>query len=192
MDQSAVCVGHAHAGFAAAWSDRCRATYRGQHDAEAIADGERPTNGRQFDKANVPERILRVGGDAHAHAVVARELDLAFVGSGADRPFGVRPAGSTPWMRQQAEQALQHALKGLKSAALAEAMLKLEALPPAERERLGLRGREHIQTNYGLAHIVDRWEELYQELVAGRRIDVLADGRSQREVAETESAGGQR
>ena len=36
------------------------------------------------------------------HAVVARELDLAFVGSGADRPFGVRPAGYTPWMRQQA------------------------------------------------------------------------------------------
>jgi hypothetical protein len=36
------------------------------------------------------------------HPVVARELDLAFVGAGADRPFGVRPAGATPWMRQQA------------------------------------------------------------------------------------------
>jgi hypothetical protein len=36
------------------------------------------------------------------NAVVARELDLAFVGAGADRPFGVRPAGAVPWMRQQA------------------------------------------------------------------------------------------
>jgi glycosyltransferase involved in cell wall biosynthesis len=76
--------------------------------------------------------------------------------------------------------------------ALAEAMLKLAALPIAERRALGQRGREHIQTHYALPRIVDLWEELYQGLVAGRKAGVLSVGQPQRDIAETESAGGQR
>jgi glycosyltransferase involved in cell wall biosynthesis len=76
--------------------------------------------------------------------------------------------------------------------ALAEAMMKLAALSPPARRDLGQRAREHIESNFALPHIVDRWEELYRGLMAGRNPAGLPDGRLQRDVAETESAGGQR
>jgi glycosyltransferase involved in cell wall biosynthesis len=49
--------------------------------------------------------------------------------------------------------------------ALAAAMLKLEALDPAERRRMGERGREHVRTHHGLTRVVERWEELYREVL---------------------------
>ena len=71
---------------------------------------------------------------------------------------------------------------------LAQAMMKLAALTPADRLRLGQRAREHVEAHYALPHIIDLWEELYQEL-AGRKTGA-SPRRLQREVAETESAGG--
>lgn len=53
-------------------------------------------------------------------------------------------------------------------AALGDAMLRLATLPPDERRRLGQRGRAHIEANYSLPRIVDVWEEMYQELLAGK------------------------
>lgn len=52
------------------------------------------------------------------------------------------------------------------SAALAAAMLRLMNLSEAQRRALGERGRDHIRTNYGLHRVVERWEELYREVVA--------------------------
>jgi glycosyltransferase involved in cell wall biosynthesis len=75
------------------------------------------------------------------------------------------------------------------SQALAKAMMTLAVLSPTERHRLGQRAREHIEAHYALPRIVDLWEDLYQEL-AGRRTGVSPRRRLQREVAETESAGG--
>jgi glycosyltransferase involved in cell wall biosynthesis len=54
------------------------------------------------------------------------------------------------------------------SQALASAMLRLMGLSKAERRALGERGREHIRTNYGLHRVVERWEELYREVLAGK------------------------
>jgi glycosyltransferase involved in cell wall biosynthesis len=71
---------------------------------------------------------------------------------------------------------------------LAQAMMKLAALTPTDRLGLGQRAREHVEAHYALPRIIDLWEELYQEL-AGRKTGA-SPRRLQREVAETESAGG--
>jgi glycosyltransferase involved in cell wall biosynthesis len=52
------------------------------------------------------------------------------------------------------------------SPALAAAMMRLMHLSEAERRALGERGREHVRTNYGLHRVVERWEELYREVLA--------------------------
>ena len=49
--------------------------------------------------------------------------------------------------------------------ALAGAMLRLTAYSQAERRRMGEAGRGHIEAHYSLERVVDRWEELYKELL---------------------------
>ena len=51
------------------------------------------------------------------------------------------------------------------SEALAAAMMKMMALPEAERWTMGKAGRAHIEANYSLQRVVDQWEELYRELL---------------------------
>jgi glycosyltransferase involved in cell wall biosynthesis len=48
------------------------------------------------------------------------------------------------------------------------AMRRLMGLSEVDRRLMGERGREHVRTNYGLSRLVDRWEDLYLE-VLGRR-----------------------
>jgi glycosyltransferase involved in cell wall biosynthesis len=50
--------------------------------------------------------------------------------------------------------------------ALGQAMLRVIGLSPAQRRSMGERGRKHVQTHYGLSRVVDRWEELYREVLA--------------------------
>jgi glycosyltransferase involved in cell wall biosynthesis len=64
--------------------------------------------------------------------------------------------------------------------ALAETMLHVMALSRDERGRLGEAGRTHVESNYSLDQIVERWEALYHELLArsgGRPRRVGAKGR---------------
>lgn len=49
--------------------------------------------------------------------------------------------------------------------ALAQAMLRLMGLPEEERRRMGEVGRRHVEQNYALDRVVDRWEALYGELL---------------------------
>jgi glycosyltransferase involved in cell wall biosynthesis len=58
--------------------------------------------------------------------------------------------------------------------ALAAAMLRLMALPEAERRRLGANGRELIRTRYSLGRVADRWEELYREVSVRKGIGLQA------------------
>jgi glycosyltransferase involved in cell wall biosynthesis len=58
--------------------------------------------------------------------------------------------------------------------ALAGAMLRLMALPEAERRAMGERGREHVRTHYGLSRVVDRWEGLYDQVRARKGLAAAA------------------
>jgi glycosyltransferase involved in cell wall biosynthesis len=49
------------------------------------------------------------------------------------------------------------------SAALSAGMLRLMELTEVERRRMGDRGREHIRKRYGLARVVQQWEDVYRE-----------------------------
>jgi glycosyltransferase involved in cell wall biosynthesis len=52
------------------------------------------------------------------------------------------------------------------SEALGEAMLRLMGLSDAERRAFGDRGAEHIRTHYGVSQALERWEELYREVLS--------------------------
>lgn len=54
------------------------------------------------------------------------------------------------------------------SEALSLAMLRLMSLSESQRRSMGARGREYVQAHYGLTRVVERWEELYRE-VLGRK-----------------------
>jgi glycosyltransferase involved in cell wall biosynthesis len=54
------------------------------------------------------------------------------------------------------------------------AMLRLMGLPPAQRVAMGERGRERVRTHYGLNRVVDRWEDLYREVLARKGLALPA------------------
>jgi glycosyltransferase involved in cell wall biosynthesis len=56
--------------------------------------------------------------------------------------------------------------------ALASAMLRLMGLTETERRRMGERGREHVRVHHGLTRVVERWEELYREVLARKGISL--------------------
>ena len=49
---------------------------------------------------------------------------------------------------------------------LAQAMLRLMSLPQEERKHMGERARRYVEDNFALERIVDRWEQLYYELLS--------------------------
>lgn len=51
---------------------------------------------------------------------------------------------------------------------LAAAMERVMALGPGERGRMGSRGRDWVETHFALDRILDRWEELYLNLLKGK------------------------
>ena len=52
------------------------------------------------------------------------------------------------------------------SESLGWAMLRLMRLSETERRTLGDRGSEYIRTHYGLSRALERWEELYREVLS--------------------------
>lgn len=52
--------------------------------------------------------------------------------------------------------------------ALAECLMRLLELGPAERARMGAAGREHVLARYGLDDAVERWAAHFESLAAGR------------------------
>jgi len=53
-------------------------------------------------------------------------------------------------------------------AALAWAMDAIMQAPPEERRAIGMRARHSVAAQFSLASAIDRWEELYGELLAGK------------------------
>jgi glycosyltransferase involved in cell wall biosynthesis len=49
---------------------------------------------------------------------------------------------------------------------LAEAMIRMAALPRARRREMGQAAREHVEGAYSLRHVVDTWESLFSSLLA--------------------------
>ena len=56
--------------------------------------------------------------------------------------------------------------------ALASAMWRLMGLTETERHTMGERGREHIRAQYSLTRVVERWEELYREVLARKGVSL--------------------
>jgi len=54
--------------------------------------------------------------------------------------------------------------------ALAQAMLRLGSLSGAERAAMGMRACEHVTENYRFDTVVDRWENLYSELLERKQV----------------------
>jgi glycosyltransferase involved in cell wall biosynthesis len=50
--------------------------------------------------------------------------------------------------------------------ALGSAMVRLADMPAEERGVMGQRGQEHIERNYGLERVAERWEEIYRDVLA--------------------------
>jgi glycosyltransferase involved in cell wall biosynthesis len=68
--------------------------------------------------------------------------------------------------------------------ALAAAMLRLIALPDAQRRPMGERGCEHVRASYGLSRVVDRWLEIYRGVLERKGIS-LASPNSYRSAARS-------
>lgn len=60
------------------------------------------------------------------------------------------------------------------AAALAGALARVMALSPDERAAWGLASRRHVEEAFDIEAIVDRWEALYERLLAARRIPPVA------------------
>jgi glycosyltransferase involved in cell wall biosynthesis len=81
---------------------------------------------------------------------------------------------------------------------LAGAMLRLMRLPESERRAMGARGRERIRSQYSLSRTVERWEEVYREVLSRKGPDPRpAESRRIAEPLSTgvvsgEASGGQR
>lgn len=58
------------------------------------------------------------------------------------------------------------------SDALAQAMIKIMELPSEKRHYMGVYGRQYIEENYSLDKVVDKWEELYIELLQRKGVNV--------------------
>ena len=54
--------------------------------------------------------------------------------------------------------------------ALSEAMAEIASLSRPERELMGLAAREHIVRNFEFEAVIDQWEALYEELLAGKEV----------------------
>jgi len=52
--------------------------------------------------------------------------------------------------------------------ALAAAMLRLMELPEPERRAMGGKGRDHVRSHYGLERTVERWQEVYRDVLTRR------------------------
>ena len=61
-------------------------------------------------------------------------------------------------------------------AALAAAMLRLARLPPEERRRMSQAARAHAVERFDLNTVLDRWEQLYRELLEQARRFALEPG----------------
>jgi glycosyltransferase involved in cell wall biosynthesis len=59
---------------------------------------------------------------------------------------------------------------------LAEAMIRLMQFPELQRRSMGDRARAHVRANYGLDRVVERWEELYREVLARNGHPVAVQG----------------
>lgn len=53
--------------------------------------------------------------------------------------------------------------------ALAEAMRRITALSESDRQQMGAAARKHIVRNYSIEHVVNLWEQLYQDCLCKER-----------------------
>jgi glycosyltransferase involved in cell wall biosynthesis len=71
------------------------------------------------------------------------------------------------------------------STALAAAISRILQLSPSERKSLGLSGRARIVSRYSIKAVVERYDNVYQELLGFRSmVDNFEDARRQKKVSD--------
>jgi glycosyltransferase involved in cell wall biosynthesis len=62
--------------------------------------------------------------------------------------------------------------------ALGQAMLRLMGLTDMQRRSMGEIGREHVRSHYGLSRMVERWERVYEQVLARNGLELALAVRS--------------
>jgi glycosyltransferase involved in cell wall biosynthesis len=47
-------------------------------------------------------------------------------------------------------------------------MQQMMAMTPQQRTEMGRAGRNHVQSQYDIEGVLDRWENIYEELLAAK------------------------
>jgi glycosyltransferase involved in cell wall biosynthesis len=116
---------------------------------------------------DVPE--LMRAADAYVMSSAWEGMPVVLLEAGAAAlPIVATAVGGNPEVVRNGESGL---LVGPGDpAGLAEAMLRLSALPESQRRSMGIRGQEHVRAQYGLDRMVERWEDLYSEVLKRRGV----------------------
>jgi glycosyltransferase involved in cell wall biosynthesis len=114
-------------------------------------------------RQDVPEVMTAVDGFVLSSAWEGMPMVLLEAAAAGLPIVATRVGGNHEVVREQVSGYL---VPPQDSNALASAMLRLAGLPEAQRRSIGAAGREHVRSNYGLQSVAERWEELYQEVLA--------------------------
>jgi len=139
-----------------------RGSLRGETEALAATLG---LNGRvRFvgTREDVPEFMTVADGYVMSSAWEGMPMVLLEAGA-AGLPIVATRVGGNP-------EVVEEGVSGFlvppsDSEALAAAMLRLMALPEADRRAMGARGHDHVRQLYGLGRVVDRYDAIYSEVL---------------------------
>jgi glycosyltransferase involved in cell wall biosynthesis len=140
-----------------------------QAETEALAEQLTLSGAVRFlgVRNDVPE--LMRAADAYVMSSAWEGMPVVLLEAGAaGLPIVATAVGGNPEVVRNGESGLL--VPPGDPAALAEAMLRLSAVPESQRRAMGARGQEHVRVQYGLERMVERWEDLYSEVMKKRGI----------------------
>jgi glycosyltransferase involved in cell wall biosynthesis len=142
-----------------------------QGDTEALARELNLTDRVRFlgGRADVPELMSAADGYVMSSAWEGMPVVLLEAGAAGLPVVASAVGGNKEVVREQESGFL---VPPANPDALAQAMLRLSTMPENQRRAMGEQGRQHVRSHYGLGRMVDRWEELYREVLARKGLQL--------------------